>query len=137
MVAGPGIAPGTGAYETPEILLLQPAIIRCRLRFSCRPYLSLHPVATFAYSLVVDQLPDSAYVCANGLLDTGSLSSIIRLYYDEESETWRSQGVTIPFFMRDRHACVHEHFETKILIVAPGRNLQVSLRDRGVGPYTL
>ena len=26
MVAGPGIAPGTGAYETPEILLLQPAI---------------------------------------------------------------------------------------------------------------
>ena len=28
---------------------------------------------------------------------------------------WRSQGVTIPFFMRDRHACVHEHFETKNL----------------------
>ena len=26
---------------------------------------------------------------------------------------WRSQGVTIPFFMRDRHTCVHEHFETK------------------------
>ena len=25
---------------------------------------------------------------------------------------WRSQGVTIPFFMRDRHMCVHEHFET-------------------------
>ena len=27
---------------------------------------------------------------------------------------WRSQGVTIPFFMRDRHTCVHEHFETRI-----------------------
>ena len=29
---------------------------------------------------------------------------------------WRSQGVTIPFFMRDRHACVHEHFETRNLV---------------------
>jgi hypothetical protein len=29
-------------------------------------------------------------------------------------QNWRSQGVTIPFFMRDRHTCVHEHFETKI-----------------------
>jgi len=29
---------------------------------------------------------------------------------------WRSQGVTIPFFMRDRHTCVHEHFETRISI---------------------
>ncbi len=27
--------------------------------------------------------------------------------------TWRSQGVTIPFFQRDRLMCVHEHFETK------------------------
>ena len=27
-------------------------------------------------------------------------------------KTWRSQGVTIPFFQRDRLACVHEHFET-------------------------
>ena len=26
VVAGPGIAPGSGAYETPEILLLYPAI---------------------------------------------------------------------------------------------------------------
>ena len=26
---------------------------------------------------------------------------------------WRSQGVTIPFFQRDRLMCVHEHFETK------------------------
>ena len=29
MVAGPGIAPGTRAYETLEILLLQPAIDWC------------------------------------------------------------------------------------------------------------
>jgi hypothetical protein len=27
-------------------------------------------------------------------------------------KNWRSQGVTIPFLMRDRHVCVHEHFET-------------------------
>jgi hypothetical protein len=27
LVAGPGIAPGTRAYETLEILLLQPAIV--------------------------------------------------------------------------------------------------------------
>ena len=33
-------------------------------------------------------------------------------------EIWRFQGVTIPFFMRDRHMCVHEHFET--LFGAPG-----------------
>jgi hypothetical protein len=26
--------------------------------------------------------------------------------------SWRSQGVTIPFFQRDRLMCVHEHFET-------------------------
>ena len=25
---------------------------------------------------------------------------------------WRSQGVTIPFFWRDKPTCVHEHFET-------------------------
>ena len=30
LVAGPGIAPGTRAYETLEILLLQPAIVWCR-----------------------------------------------------------------------------------------------------------
>ncbi len=29
------------------------------------------------------------------------------------AKTWRSQGVTIPFFQRDRLMCVHEHFETK------------------------
>jgi hypothetical protein len=28
-------------------------------------------------------------------------------------KNWRSQGVTIPFFKRDRLVCVHEHFETK------------------------
>lgn len=27
---------------------------------------------------------------------------------------WRSQRVTIPLLMRDRHLCVHEHLETKI-----------------------
>jgi len=25
---------------------------------------------------------------------------------------WRCQGVTIPFFERDRLVCVHEHFDT-------------------------
>jgi hypothetical protein len=34
-------------------------------------------------------------------------------------QTWRSQGVTIPFFMRDRHVCVHEHFKTKYYSQAP------------------
>lgn len=37
--------------------------------------LSLH----LLNSLVVVQLPDSAYVCANGFLDTGSLTLIKRL----------------------------------------------------------
>ena len=32
---------------------------------------------------------------------------------------WRSQGVTIPFFMRDKHVCVHEHFGTKNFIWRP------------------
>ncbi len=27
-VAGPGVAPGSGAYETPEILLLYPALLK-------------------------------------------------------------------------------------------------------------
>jgi hypothetical protein len=32
---------------------------------------------------------------------------------------WRSQGVTIPFFKRDRLVCVHEHFETSFYSQAP------------------
>ena len=29
-------------------------------------------------------------------------------------QTWRCQGVTISFFERDKLACVHEHFGTKL-----------------------
>ena len=29
--------------------------------------------------------------------------------------SWRSQGVTIPFLERDKLTCVHEHFGTKIV----------------------
>jgi hypothetical protein len=31
--------------------------------------------------------------------------------------TWRYQGVTIPFFQRDRLVCVHEHFGTNFFLI--------------------
>ena len=34
-------------------------------------------------------------------------------------KTWRSQGVTISFFRRDKPTCVHEHFETNFYSQAP------------------
>ena len=39
------------------------------------------------------------------------LTSVISLA--DTFKTWRSQGVTIPFFSSDSATCVHEHFETK------------------------
>jgi hypothetical protein len=33
------------------------------------------------------------------------------------SDVWRCQGVTIPFFERDRLVCVHEHFGTKSFVI--------------------
>jgi hypothetical protein len=54
------------------------------------------------------------------------------------AKTWRSQGVTIPFFMRDRHTCVHEHFKTKNYIEthsAPLTTLFLSIQDApGMNP---
>ncbi|MDB5254041.1 MAG: hypothetical protein JWL80_107 [Parcubacteria group bacterium] len=35
VVAGPGLAPGSGGYEPPEILLLYPAITPHYILFSC------------------------------------------------------------------------------------------------------
>ena len=48
-----------------------------------------------------------------------SKSAVIPFNYS--STTWRLQGVTIPFLMRDRHVCVHEHFEA-IITGRSGRN---------------
>jgi hypothetical protein len=45
---------------------------------------------------------------------------------DIPAQTWRSQGVTIPFFWRDKPTCVHEHFETLNILAL--RTLAVSLR---------
>jgi hypothetical protein len=50
------------------------------------------------------------------------------LNHSANSPIWRSQGVTIPFFQRDRLMCVHEHFETKICAMFFCENSSCSLR---------
>jgi hypothetical protein len=57
-----------------------------------------------AISRASNPQPFTNLVLRRNLVSVTSLADTLK--------TWRSQGVTIPFFMRDRHTCVHEHFET-------------------------
>ena len=52
------------------------------------PTWAYNSVATFAYSSVWIIIPDSAYVCANGLLDTGSLSCNQTLTSRSKNGNW-------------------------------------------------
>ena len=95
LVAGPGIAPRTEAYETSEILFLYPAIIRLDLQCTILMTVQMPRYLVFLresnpYTKVLSVLPNS--ISSELIMDPSSELGV----ETSEHKFWRSQGDSNP-----------------------------------------